>query len=209
MEYSYSLDEVRAWLNNLAGGTLDLEIDNQAAASAALGYLKYLEEPEPEPAPEPAALPPGYLSPNFTLDELTHSDTATANGIDNTPGPDEEANLSALAAVLEQVRAICLDYSVTISSGYRCPELNALVGGASNSAHLYGLAADFTIPEFGDPTAVCKNIEPHLGALGIDQLIDESGGGARWVHLGLPAVGAPPRCQCLTINASGTCEGFA
>jgi len=205
---TYSRDQVRAWLDTMRLGTINLNDDIEGLAWQAIEFLdEQIEVPPPEPAAPP--LPAGYLSPNFTLAELTHSDTATAKGIDNTPGATEVANLGALAAVLEQVRAICLDYPVLISSGYRCPELNAEVGGASNSAHLYGLACDFTIPEFGEPTSICKTLEPHLGGLGVDQLIDESGGGARWVHLGLASPGAAPRCQCLTINANGTTTGFA
>jgi len=45
--------------------------------------------------------------------------------------------------------------------------LNAAVGGAANSAHLYGCAADFTIPAFGSVLDVCKAIEPHLAEWGV------------------------------------------
>jgi hypothetical protein len=92
---------------------------------------------------------------------------------------------------------------VTILSGFRCDDVNAAVGGAVGSAHLYGLACDFVIPAFGTPLEVCKAIEPHMSFLQIDQLIYE----VDWVHLGLAGDG-PPRCQCLTINNSGTTEGF-
>lgn len=68
--------------------------------------------------------------------------------------------------------------SVLISSGYRSPDLNAAVGSAGSSAHLYGCAADFTIPGFGSVEDVCHAIKPHLAEFGIRQLIDESGGGA-------------------------------
>src|SRR5262249_25598518 len=83
------------------------------------------------------------------------------------------------------------------------------VGGASNSAHLYGCAADFTIPDFGDVQDICHALEAHLRELCIDQLIDESGTGARWVHVGraIPPSTAP-RCQCLTIANGATTTGL-
>jgi zinc D-Ala-D-Ala carboxypeptidase len=142
-------------------------------------------------------LPEGYLTEHFTLAEMIASDTATACGIDNTPTPEIVDNLTRLCDVLEEIRTLCGDNTVTVSSGYRCEALNAEVGGVSDSAHLFGLGADITIPGYGDPTAICKNIEPYLAQLGIDQLIDETGGGARWVHVGL-CEGAP-RNQCFAL----------
>jgi hypothetical protein len=153
-----------------------------------------LRPPEPEPLPE------GYLSAHFTLAELTYSDIASAAHIDNTPDRAAVGQLTQLAQLtLEGIRTICGDNPIFISSGYRCPELNKTVGGASNSAHLYGCAADFIIPDFGDVLDICHALEPHLRELGIDQLVNESGSGARWVHVGraIPPSTAP-RHQCLT-----------
>jgi len=104
----------------------------------------------------------------------------------------------------QQVRTILGDKPIIITSGYRCYELNVACGGAENSAHLHGLACDFVCPEFGTPLDICGALEPHMAMLGIDQLIWEYEG---WVHLGLTA--GDPRCQCLTINDSGTTTGFA
>jgi hypothetical protein len=141
------------------------------------------------------------------------SPTATppTRGIDNTPDQAAVGQLTQLAQLtLEGIRTICDDHPIIISSGYRCPKLNEVVGGASNSAHLYGCAADFTIPEFGDVLDVCHALKAHLVDLGIDQLIDEAGSGARWVHAGraIPP-GTTPRCQCLTIADGVTTTGFA
>jgi hypothetical protein len=207
---SYSPDQVRAWLATIAGGTVDLAADNEGLATAALYALGFPVEPV-EPAPPPVEpLPPGNLSPHFTMAELTRSATADSLGIDNTPDPDSADNLAELAQCLELVRSICGDNPVLISSGYRSPPVNQAVGGATNSAHLFGLAADFTIPAFGDVLAICREVEPHMATLGIDQLIDESGGGARWVHLGLPIPpNATPRLMCLTIANGVTTTGFA
>lgn len=142
------------------------------------------------------------LSEHFTLEEFIHSDTATSMGIDNTPPPEEEACLEILAGVMEEVRTLLGDKPITISSGYRCDEVNAACGGASDSAHLHGLACDFVCPEFGTPIEICQKLEPHLQALGVDQLIHEYEG---WVHLGLTA--GDPRFQCMTINDQGTTMG--
>jgi hypothetical protein len=85
------------------------------------------------------------LSANFSLKELTKSDTATRLGIDNTP--DEEAldNLKTLCdKVLQPVREH-FGKSVTVNSGYRSPESNAAVGGSKTSDHCKGMAADIEI----------------------------------------------------------------
>jgi len=151
----------------------------------------------------------GYLSPHFTLQEMIFSETAEANGINNNPPPIALVQLYKLCNdVLEQVRSLCGDKPVMISSGFRCAELNQMIGGATGSAHLYGCAADFTIPDYGDPLSVCKAIEPHLEEWGIDQLIYECPSGV-WVHLGIAIPpNDDPRCQTLTITSSGTYSGL-
>jgi len=194
--------EAILWLDGVCDGALDLTADNVGLAKQVRSMLR---------PPELEQLPKGYLSPHFTLAELTYSDTANAEGIDNSPDQAAIDQLTQLAQLtLEGIRRICSGHPVIISSGYRCPELNEAVGGASNSAHLYGCTADFTIPGLGDVLDICNVLEPHLRELGIDQLIDESGGGARWVHVGraIPPR-TTPRCQCLTIADGVTTTGFA
>ncbi len=133
------------------------------------------------------------LSPNFTLAQLTHSDTALARGIVNQPGRADIANLERLAQTLESVLSL-LDAPLTISSAYRCPELNAAVGGSPGSRHALGLAVDFTCPQFGTPLATAHAIADSM--LDFDQLIHEYG---RWVHLGLAPAAITARRQTLTI----------
>jgi zinc D-Ala-D-Ala carboxypeptidase len=149
-------------------------------------------------------MPTTQLSPHFTLAEFTYSETAARQGIPNQPDAAAMENLYRTADVMEKVRTICGNLPVTITSGYRGPQLNKAIGGATNSAHMYGLGADFIVPSFGDPLAVCKAIEPHLQELGIDQLIWEY---SDWTHLGLSS--GAPRYQCLTIDNNGTRYGFA
>ena len=85
------------------------------------------------------------LSANFTLKELTKSDTATRLGLDNTPDAQALENLKILCEkVLQPVREH-FGKSVTVNSGYRSPESNAAVGGSKTSDHCKGQAADIEI----------------------------------------------------------------
>ena len=68
------------------------------------------------------------LSPNFSLEELTVSDYAARNGLDNTPQNDHLLNLRRLAAFLESLRAL-LGKPISINSAYRSPEVNAAIRG--------------------------------------------------------------------------------
>lgn len=80
----------------------------------------------------------------FTLKELTRSATAEAKGIDNTPTPEVEKNLTLLVEnVLDPLRKLS-GKPITVNSGYRCPELNKAVGGSKTSDHVKGFAADIT-----------------------------------------------------------------
>lgn len=89
---------------------------------------------------------------NFKLSEFFVSSTADKNGIKNEPSLDERAtierNINLLVDnVLDPIRdKFCAP--VVITSGYRCPQVNKLVGGANNSQHMSGCAADFHIKGF-------------------------------------------------------------
>ena len=119
------------------------------------------------------------LSAHFTLEEMIASQEAARRGIDNTPSPAIIENLRSTCERLEAVRAL-LSRPMIVSSGYRSPELNKAIGGASNSAHMSGLAVDFICPSFGSPLAVCQAIEK--SDLQYDQLIHEYGS---WTHLAI------------------------
>ena len=85
------------------------------------------------------------LSENFSLLELTKSQTAERKGIDNTPSPEHQENLKLLCThVLQPVRDR-FERVVSVSSGYRSPELCLAIGSKITSQHAKGQAADFEI----------------------------------------------------------------
>ena len=91
------------------------------------------------------------LTANFSLHELTKSETALRMGFDNTPGPVETEPLKILAErVLQPVRDH-FGKGVKCNSGFRSAESNAAVGGSRTSDHVKGQAADIEIP--GVPNA--------------------------------------------------------
>lgn len=146
------------------------------------------------------------LTPHFTLEEFTLSQTAARMGLSNQPTGQDLDNVHSTAEAMERVRSVLGDKPILISSGYRCPAVNQACGGSSTSAHMVGLAADFTCPGFGSPIDICLKLQPHLAELKVDQLIHEYDS---WVHLGIAGPGQMPRQQCLTIDAGGTSSGFA
>jgi hypothetical protein len=184
--------DVLDWLAEIEAGLIHLHDDNMGLASAAIALI--------DVGTEEGELPPGYLTENFTLAEMIYSDTAKAMGQENYPNDQQAENLQRVCDVLERIRSLCGDNPVVVSSGYRCPEVNAAVGGVPDSAHVEGLAADITIPDFGTTTQICEAVRPYLGEWQIDQLIDESGGGARWVHVGLCDPPEASRCECFKIG---------
>ena len=89
---------------------------------------------------------------HFTLSEFFRSSTAAKNGIKNEPSIDERAtivrNINLLVDnVLDPVRDM-VNAPIIITSGYRCPQVNRLVGGVDNSQHMSGCAADFHVMGF-------------------------------------------------------------
>ena len=122
------------------------------------------------------------LTKNFSLLELTKSQTAERKGIDNTPSPEHQENLKLLCtAILQPVRDH-FSKVVTISSGYRSPELCTAIGSKITSQHAKGQAADFEI--FGVSN---KSLADYIDSeLHYDQLIleywKESDPNSGWVH---------------------------
>lgn len=86
------------------------------------------------------------LTNNFSLAEMTKSDTALRLDMDNTPGDEELANLQALCENVLQVVRDAYGVGVKVNSGFRHPDVNAAVGGSKTSDHCKGMAADIEIP---------------------------------------------------------------
>lgn len=129
------------------------------------------------------------LTEHFSLDEFTLSQTAVRNGILNVPDEFGINNLKALATnVLEPIRK-SLNKEIHISSGYRSQRVNKLIGGAANSQHIYGMAADISAKGM---TTEELYIFIKTSGISFDQLIQEFD---RWVHVSCSI--SKNRNQCL------------
>ena len=123
------------------------------------------------------------LTENFSLNELTKSQTAERKGIDNTPSAEHQENLKSLCEMILQPIRDHFGQVVSVSSGYRSPELCTAIGSKITSQHAKGQAADFEI--FGVSN---KELADYINEnLDYDQLIleywkgeDEPNSG--WVH---------------------------
>ena len=122
------------------------------------------------------------LTENFSLNELTKSQTAERKGINNTPSTEHQENLKRLCeSILQRIRDH-FGQVVSVSSGYRSPELCVAIGSSTKSQHARGEAADFEI--FGVSN---KELADYINEnLTYDQLIleywKESDPNSGWVH---------------------------
>jgi hypothetical protein len=122
------------------------------------------------------------ITKNLTLQELIHSNTAKAKGIDNSPTNEHLRNLIEIANNIFQPLRDGIGKPIRISSGYRSEKLNKAVGGSKTSQHNKGQALDlvattgFTNKDIFD--YIKKNLE-------FDQLIFEFGTDKNpdWVHV--------------------------
>jgi hypothetical protein len=117
------------------------------------------------------------LSPNFTLEELIHSETAVRRGIKNEVNPVILNNLTIVAANMESVRELLDGNPIIISSGFRNMEVNRIIGGSTKSAHMLGWAVDFICPRFGTPKQIVDKLKD--SDIKFDQVIEEG----TWVHI--------------------------
>lgn len=128
------------------------------------------------------------LSKNFTLEELTKSGTATAKGIKNEPNKEQIENLTQLCKQILQPLRDEWNAPIFINSGFRCDKLNKAVGGATNSDHRFGCAADIQTKE----DTIEKNKElfdlivlmAKTGKIkNVRQIIDEKN--YSWIHVSI------------------------
>ena len=136
------------------------------------------------------------LSKNFSLQELTKSQTATRLGIDNTPNKAQIINLTNLCEnILQKVRDRFAK-PVIINSGFRCVELCEAIGSSSKSQHASGSAADIEVMTL-DNKVLAEWIKKNLI---FDQLIlefykESEGPRSGWIHVSYSA--SDPRGQSL------------
>jgi hypothetical protein len=127
------------------------------------------------------------LSKNFTLQELVASSKASKYNINNTPNAEQLANLKKLAETVLQPIRDEFKQPIKVSSGFRCPKVNSLVGGAKNSDHIFGAAAD--IHTVADTHAENKKLWDLIikmtkdGKIKCRQIIDEYN--LNWIHVSI------------------------
>ena len=137
------------------------------------------------------------LSENFSLGEMTKSQTSERKGIDNVPS---RIDIEAMEKLCEnRLQPIRDHYNkpFMVSSGYRSPELCLAIGSSIKSQHAKGQAADFEVPGISN-MALAEYIKDNLE---FDQLILEcyKGGNTGWVHCSYVH---EPRKDVLTFDRS-------
>ncbi len=120
------------------------------------------------------------LTKNFSLYELLESQQARRSGITEQFEPPQQVinNLKALCENILQPLRENLRVAIAVNSGYRCPKVNTLIGGASSSQHLTGHAADIECYPIGNEKLLKKIVELKLP---FDQIINEFN--YAWVHV--------------------------
>lgn len=165
------------------------------------------------------------LSPHFSLEEFTLSQTASRAGIDNDPPIEVVAALKRTALGLERVRILLNAHAIHINSGFRCEALEKVVARdgfiaychkhevyaddvawraySAKKQHPKGEAADFTCPTFGTPARIVRLLVD--SDFDFDQcileMVDPVTGAGGWVHISFAQVN---RKQALVIDRTGT-----
>ena len=132
---------------------------------------------------------------HFSISELTSSATALREGIDNRPSKCAYHLLHVLVdQLLDPIREEWGE-PIVVSSGYRCKELNTLIGGVKNSHHMLGCAADIIAGNRADHRKLFRLIVKmqQQGQIRFTQLIWEGDG--RWIHISY--VPSDLRCQVI------------
>ena len=143
------------------------------------------------------------MTPHFSLEEFTASDTAARLGIDNRLPDELRENALKTLEMMERIR-FHIDAPITITSGYRCKALNGVIGSKPGSDHTLALAVDFKAPKAGTPYEIAKDLTSVIDVMGIVQLILEFG---TWVHVSLAR---PDKVinRIITIDKNGTRAGI-
>ena len=114
------------------------------------------------------------ITTNFTLTELTCTNT----GLQNNPGKEQVIALITLCGKVLQPARNLIGEAIHVNSGFRSPAVNRAVGGARNSQHLRGEAADITVLSREGNKQLFEIIRDNLS---FDQLINERN--YSWIHV--------------------------
>lgn len=130
------------------------------------------------------------MSKYFSLSELTRSSTALKEGIANDPNEAQIKDLKRLMDYLDKVRE-AFGKAIIVTSGFRSPRLNKRIGGAPDSQHMKGQAADIRPHDIKELRQLFASIR-RVG--GFDQLIlEEPEGRTPWIHVSIAPANKPPR----------------
>ena len=143
------------------------------------------------------------LSPNFTLKELIKSQTAERKGINNNPNEDNIENLQRLCEHILQPVRDHYGKVVSVSSGFRSPELCVAIGSSNTSQHASGQAADFEIYGVSN-----KELADYIADnLDFDQLIlefyDGKNPNSGWIHCSYKKDGSNRRNTLTALRVGG------
>lgn len=116
----------------------------------------------------------------FNIKEMTKSQTAELYHIDNTPTKEVVENLKKVMYILDIVR-VYIRKPILVNSGYRCKKLNEMVGGAQESMHTKGLAADFRTKEKEDINTMFEFLKKNQKEFKIIELINYK----TFIHIGV------------------------
>lgn len=134
------------------------------------------------------------LSKNFTLEQLTVTET----GLKNKPDDQSIESLKRLCETILEPLFEDVGLPISISSGYRSPEINRKIKGSATSQHMKGEAVDFGIKGMSK-VEICKKIIDL--DLPYHQLINEgTTSGATWIHVSIAPNGVKPKKEFLNAN---------
>lgn len=134
----------------------------------------------------------------FTLGEFLTSSTARQKSIENLPSWEIVEHLNELALFLDGLRQ-AWGSGIVISSGFRNDKLNKAVNGAAESLHKKGWAVDM-VPANGKFEEFKKFVVNWLKDKKFDELIIESKGKSKWLHLQLYSNNGFQRCKTFSLN---------
>ena len=131
------------------------------------------------------------ITKNFSMQELTFSETAARRGIYNIPSSTSEVNLGRLCRLTLQPLRDLIESPIIVTSGYRSPKLNKRIGGSKKSRHMSGCAADIVAIGY-TPLELFDFIMDNRKRIAYDRLINEF---SRWVHIDIDPLNPVPISQ--------------